>query len=710
MSVYSEECLSYLSRGYSVIPDKNKRPLVKNWTQYCDRQPSTEEVQGWCTQFPDAGIALCLGKQSGVIALDFDETDPEIIKIIEPLLPKSPVERFGSKGFVRLFQYSGEHTQNVYIKDSTTKSGKRIVLEVLSHGKKVTLPKSIHPDTNKPYVWTQGDLKTIDVKRLPKFPPMLISHLQSKLQILETTSYETNDKITEGRNISLTNYVAKLIMKPHTINEVIDKLVDFDKKNHEIALFSDKTENKVDNANYNAMMFYTSHIKYVNKKRIREGKELELPIFNSETNILTNLTAIKPVLDEVAFPKPHGVLGKIYQHILGNSYIEQPVFALSAAMALIGTLASRKFEFQNATPNLFLLNIGDSGSGKDSCQQVIKNMLFEIKAGQKLLGATSYPSEASIIQNLDASPVRLDIIDEASTFLSAATKGGNSYAFGIGDTLCELYSCSNGFYPGKSLASSPHKIGAVHRPHINLLCSTTPYGLRESISISSLEKGLFARFLVFFGDNNKPSKRIPKKVSIGEEVLEQLRRLYDFQNPNYKKGNFSKYNTPSYKVSLTRRSNDRLTEIHSEFDKLRLQAKGDNFSKPIIARLYQQMLKITLISAIGNTKLGKLPVVKPEDVEFSYQLVKYYFQNIKGFVRDNLYESQREMRLNKVLNIIKSAGDEGLTNVGLAQKTKYLSTHERVDYIKDLKEANRIHLKADDEDTNISFRLFYLGD
>ena len=707
MSIFSDNCLAYLRKGLSVIPDIGKRPLVKEWTQYCDRQPTKEEITEWTESFPKANISLCLGKQSGIIALDFDETDPELIKIIEPLLPASPVERFGSKGFVRLFRYSGEYTQNVWVKDSVT-GKKRIVLEVLSHGKKVTIPPSIHPDTHKPYIWTQGDLLEIDVKTLPKFPPMLVAHLQSQLQVLESTTYDDGAKVTEGRNISLSSYISKKINSAHTINGVIDDLVEFDKKNHEIPLFSDKREQESTNINYNALIFYLNHIKYVNKKRIREGKELELPIFNSDTSILANLTATRTDLDEVVLPKPHGMLGEIYEYILENSYIEQPVFAMSAAMALIGTLGSRKFTFQSATPNLYLLNIGESGSGKDSCQQIIKNLLFEIKAGQKLLGATSYPSEASIIQTLDASPVRLDIIDEASTFLSAATKGGNSYAQGIGDTLCELYSCSNSYYLGKSLASSNIRIGAVHRPHINLLCSTTPHGIRESVSITSLEKGLFARFLVFFGDDNKPSKRVTKKSQISEDVLEKMRYLYDFQNPGIVAGNFSKFNTPSYRVRLTRTANDRLTEIHSEFDKLRINAGKDNYSKPIIARLYQQMLKISLISAIGNIE-DKLPVVKPADVEFGYQMVKYYFQTIRGFVQDNLYESQREMKLNKVLNLVKGAKDEGLSNVDLARKTKYLSNHERQEYISHLKEANRLYIQVDESENNNSYRFYYLG-
>ena len=69
-------------------------------------------------------------------------------------------------------------------------------------------------------------------------------------------------------------------------------------------------------------------------------------------------------LNSPELPKPEGVLAAIMTYILKNSYIEQPAFAFSAALSLVATLSGRKFEFEGVAPNLYLLNVAPSGSGK----------------------------------------------------------------------------------------------------------------------------------------------------------------------------------------------------------------------------------------------------------------------------------------------------------------------------------------------------------
>lgn len=699
MNIFKDNFLKYLKAGYSVIPDIGKKPCVKKWQEYCTRQPNKNEIDEWVGKFPNANIAICCGEQSGVIALDFDELDPEIIKIIEPLLPPSPVERVGSKGFVRFFQWNGEPTQVLHVKDDSQKNGKRVVLEILSNKKKVTIAPSIHPDTKKPYVWTDKELLDIDKKDLPKFPPMLVAHLQSKLQILDATSYSSSEKkITEGRHLSLSTFLRSKTGSPHTIIGMVEELIQFDKNNHEKSYFSDSTEQEFEDERMNALMFYNNHIRSINLKRQDESKELELPIMQNDFAVIDRLIKNDLKEEKVLLPKPTGLIKEIYDYILTRSYIEQPVFALSAAMILVGTLCSRKVVFQNTTPNLYLLNIADSGSGKDSCQKAVIDLIIRIKAHQKILGATTYPSEASIVKDIDIKPTRLDIIDECSTFLKSASKGGADYASGMGDTLCELYSCSNSYYLGKSLASTSLNVGAIHRPHLNLLCSTTYRGINESMSMTALEKGLFARFLVFFGENNQVGKRVISKEKPDEDMLEKLKYWLNYED--------MKINSPAIVIGCYRSANDLLTKYHKKFDEMRLEAKSDSYKRPIAARLYQHMMKLALISAVSNAELYSKPIVSVQDVEFAHQLVLYYYQNIVGFVKDNLFESARGMKLNKILKIIKEAGEKGLTNTQLAQKCSNFPVYERMDIIKDLKEGNRIEIEPCEGNV---YKFIYVG-
>ena len=119
MQLYREYAKEYVDSGYSVIPDKfgGKHPLIKGWTNFCTELPSDSDISNWSNSFNEANLAVCLGEASGIIALDFDCEDEEIIKAIEHILPDSPCAKVGSKGWTRFFRYNGEVTSNLKFND-----------------------------------------------------------------------------------------------------------------------------------------------------------------------------------------------------------------------------------------------------------------------------------------------------------------------------------------------------------------------------------------------------------------------------------------------------------------------------------------------------------------------------------------------------------------------------------------------------------------
>src|SRR5215831_12254305 len=59
------------AKGFSIIPvNRDKRPRVA-WKVYQERQASSEELNEWWQQRPDAW-AVVTGSVSGIIVLDFD--------------------------------------------------------------------------------------------------------------------------------------------------------------------------------------------------------------------------------------------------------------------------------------------------------------------------------------------------------------------------------------------------------------------------------------------------------------------------------------------------------------------------------------------------------------------------------------------------------------------------------------------------------------
>ena len=71
--------LEYLSKGWPVIPIRisendglDKKPYLQTWREYQTKLPTVDEITTWWTRWPDAGIAVVTGKQSGMIVVDVD--------------------------------------------------------------------------------------------------------------------------------------------------------------------------------------------------------------------------------------------------------------------------------------------------------------------------------------------------------------------------------------------------------------------------------------------------------------------------------------------------------------------------------------------------------------------------------------------------------------------------------------------------------------
>ena len=693
MNLYKEYVDEYSEKGMSVIPDKfaMKQPAIKEWTTYCERKPTDAEVLEWKGAFDKTNIALCTGKASGIIAVDMDCIDPEIVEIINEMTIPSPVEKIGDKGWTRFYKYDEA------IKTCTIKYNNQVVLEILSEKKKTTLPPSKHP-SGASYRWTGKSLLDIDVDTLPKFPTNFIPNLQQKLlQLSVHNAPEGFTKVINGRNDELVKYCSDIIRDNTPINDAILKLIAYDKEKHETPLFTDSTEYRHDEPLTNALMLYTNCLHSFNTKRFSNSQSYEVPVIprieedkgEDEPGKLKSGKLQEKSSPEL--PKAEGVLDAIMRYILRNSYIEQPAFAFSAALSLIATLCGRKFEFEGVAPNLYILNVAPSGSGKNAPQEKIKEALIDAKL-EYLLGAGDYVSDASLMDTLPESPVRLDSVDEAGGLLATVNKGGSPYNTKMADILAELYTSSTSIFLGRQTAVG-HK-GRSIRPNVNLLCSTTPRGLSEGVSTTSIEKGLMGRFLIFKGDYNKRARRVENPTSLSPAEKSALTYLAAYQ-PHKKTDVIAGIKQDITKLQATEKAHELLQKYFDELDSLRTKTSADNKLLPIISRLYQQMLKISMIHAVSRQVLKENAIiVDVSDVIFARATVNYYYKVIQEVIGESIFDNQYESNRNKIFSVIKNTEMDGISRTELTRKIRHLKKREREEILEDLIESGEIELVA----------------
>jgi putative DNA primase/helicase len=145
--MFSETAPAYWAAGIPVIPlrPRSKIPAPTAWQAFASKMPDADTQAQWLLGYPDGNVGLPLGSQSGMLAIDLDSDDPQVLKILMDLMPPVLWKRVGKKGAVYMYRFNGERTTRIKGEDGNT------IVEILSSGTQVVLPPSIHPDTQRPY-------------------------------------------------------------------------------------------------------------------------------------------------------------------------------------------------------------------------------------------------------------------------------------------------------------------------------------------------------------------------------------------------------------------------------------------------------------------------------------------------------------------------------------------------------------------------------
>jgi len=233
----------YFERSIPVVPINfgTKGTFAKDWTIWSDKPQPIELVEYWDESFPQSGIGLILGPQSGIVAgdLDLDLNDPYQVQIydrIKHLIPESPLEKVGKKGFTRFYRFANELSWTIRHENLT-------VFEMLSVGRQTVLPPTIHPELKRPYVWTNDySLLDIDLTSLPLFPPGNKIEIEKVLMSLKSAVKSQDKRQCFGRNDALKSQSIAALLNGKADELIASEIHNYDLKFHNPPLFSDVSD------------------------------------------------------------------------------------------------------------------------------------------------------------------------------------------------------------------------------------------------------------------------------------------------------------------------------------------------------------------------------------------------------------------------------------------------------------------------------------
>lgn len=352
-----------------------------------------------------------------------------------------------------------------------------------------------------------------------------------------------------------------------------------------------------------------------------------------------------------------GLVGDVATYINRTAIKPQPVLALGAALALCATVMGRKVRTAtNIRTNPYIINIADSGAGKEHPRKAIKRLLAD--AGVIfLLGAEDLASDAGLFATVFKHPSVLLSIDEIGRFFNTvSSERAPPHLKEIYRSLMRLFSSADSVFSDKARAENAEsELRIIKNPNLVLLGATVPGRLFQAIKKDDITDGFLPRILCFHSDDPDPDKQGYADNTPPDELLKLIHRWALRAINAYPTGNLDTDPNP-LRVNASPDAQLVFDAFEAGNRLRKAKARGTGLDA-MWARAEEHALRLALIVACGCDY--EAPIIDRRHAEWACELVTFLIERTVLEIDDNVAENEHEGAVKKVLNFIASKGTVG---------------------------------------------------
>lgn len=738
-----------VANGYSIVPVQpgTKKPGCHRgggwhdypgWTRHASRATTDLELQLW-SGWPDAGIGIVGG---AVAAVDIDIAgDAELALRVEQLAR----ERLGDTPALRIGR--APRRLLVYRTTEPFKGIKRHPLEVLCLGQQF-VAYAVHPTTNRPYDWPEDSLADLDLASLPAiaeeraraFLDEAVTLLPPALCPAELPARPSQTRVGHAQQGTREAIQAALDFIPNAdldydswvrIGLALKGAVGEAGADLFAAWSAQSAKNEPAITARNWAGFKPTSIgagtiyHLAMERGWKPDAMLELDgaaprdAVHPAAALLAALGAgsssTKPKRDAPRFDlvMPDGLVGDLARYMTSTARRPQPLLSLGASLCAIGTLMGRQYRTEsNLRSNLYIVGVADSGSGKNHSREVI-NDLFLAAGLVDHLGGNKIASGAGLLTGVHRQPAILFQIDEFGMFLSAAADRRRSpqHITAILDNMTELYTAAGGVFLGAEYAN---RDGHNDRRDINQPClcvygTTTPLHFWNALQGSNVLDGSLARFIILPTEDDYPEENLDAGIRVPPVALiEGLRRIA--AGGGRQTGNLvGRTAGPETAVDpmivpMQPGAKDAFRSLGAEITRELREARGTAFTA-ILARIAENAQKLALIRAVGIDPVA--PAISGGDADWAIELVRHFALRTMTAVERHVADNETERSHKRLLEIIRSSGDDGMSKSELIRRTQFVDKRQRDEILVTLVEAGLVTtaMRSTSTKSGLSFRV-----
>ena len=310
-----------------------------------------------------------------------------------------------------------------------------------------------------------------------------------------------------------------------------------------------------------------------------------------------------------------GFIAQVMDFTMANAPYPNLGLAFCGAISLQSYLCGRKVQTStDLRPNIYLLSLASSGTGKDFPRKVNSRVLFEI--GHIAALGDKFASGQGIQDALMRSPAMLFQNDEMDGVLRQINFDRENKHESIPNILLTLYTSANDVYPIRVKAGQK-EASHVDQPHLTLFGTATPQYFYEALSHRMLTNGLFARMIIVDIGRRGRGQLPGSARNLPEEILQTARWWAEFSPGKPMAGNLYGIHPAPKIVPFTPEAKEALGRLQrmgeDEWDKA--HAVGDEPGQTAWSRTCENATRLALIYACSENH--EEPVIAPPAIEWA---------------------------------------------------------------------------------------------
>lgn len=724
----------YTELGWALvaIPAGSKAPTHYGWHLPEKALSRTEDAVAYYQRNPTHNVGL-LHSASGTCALDIDHLENSRTAFaalgldLDAILAAAPriIGRPGRGKALFRAHRTDLKTHKLAWPDPSGK-GSSVVFEFRGGATQDVLPPSFHPDTMKPYTWDGPSYA--DLPMLPE--PIQIIWDQwdrFRIQFLDACPWKVKPQLqaplrkrvqSDGTSVieayNAAHNMPQLLTQYGYRQTAKDRFLSPNSKSGiaGVILFEDGTayshhaSDPFDSAHsFDCFELFTQ---YEHAGNVREAVKAAAAYLNINTDPTYAYTpedaefiehgkqVAAKIIPSLRAKTPDNPLASIPEHLLSVpgilqdvvNYYEttaiktQPQFAVQTALALGSVAMGRRWTTsQRNFTSLYLLNIGETGCGKEHAKTVIEAMLDAAGLGH-LIGPSGYTSASGVFSALLSRPTHIAVIDELGRALKSAANRNMQHKADSLTAVMEAFGRQDGALRPQGYATlglskeqqeSFDKV--IRRPSLTLLGMSTPGEFYGAISGGDVASGLLNRFLIVKSEIGAQLSQERRMVEISDRLKTWLQ---DCASAYAADGNLSATDTADLPpnpvvVRITGPALNLLREYEIEL-LAAIKAEGESGLEAMHNRSREIAMRISLIVA---RSMGQ-PEIGIEPMRWAIDYVRFYSGRTIEMFKENMAESDHQAAVKAVYAKVQKAGLRGITEAELEKKVRKFAALEPI--------------------------------